>query len=135
MLTMAAATNVHGVFQIMLVENGHDDWTKEYKMYDYELGPMPENYDLRWRLSPASHVEKVSTPVFVMHGEVESPHDSSIFVEKLREHNKDFIYKTYPGEGYSIYGFENRLQSLLDKLAFYDKHFKNEGEGVSNIIK
>lgn len=130
MLTMAAATNVHGVFQAMLVENGHDDWTKEYKMYDYELGPMPEHRELRWKLSPASHVEDVSTPVFVMHGEVEPPHDSTLFVTNLKKYDKEFIYKTYPGEGYSIYGFENRLQSLLDKLAFYDKLLKNKGEGV-----
>jgi len=130
MLTMAAATNVHGVFQAMLVENGHDDWTKEYKMYDYELGPLDEARELRWKLSPASHVENVTTPVFVMHGDEEPPHDSYLFVTKLKEYNKEFIYKTYPGEGYSIYGFDNRLQSLLDKLAFYDKYLKNKGDGV-----
>jgi dipeptidyl aminopeptidase/acylaminoacyl peptidase len=129
MLTMAAATNVHGVFQAMLAETGHEDWTKGGKVYDYELGSLPENYDLRWKLSPLSHVEDVSTPIFVILGEGPSP-KASPFVEKLKEYNKEHIAKTYLGEGSSVHSFDARLQSLRDKLAFYDKYLKNKGEGV-----
>lgn len=124
-LTMAAATNVHGVFRAAIAETGYEDWTKQSKLYDYELGSLEENRELRWKMSPLSKVEKVTTPIFVILGEGKKP-VSSPFVDKLKEYKKEHIAKTYPGESSSVHSYEARRQSLLDKLAFYDKYLKGK---------
>lgn len=124
-LTMAAATNVHGVFRAALAETGYEDWTRKSELYDYELGSLEENRELRWKLSPLSHVEKVTTPIFVILGEGKKP-IASPFVDKLIEYKKEHIAKTYPGESSSVHSYEARRQSLLDKLAFYDQYLKDK---------
>ncbi|OGC92939.1 MAG: hypothetical protein A2W25_11545 [candidate division Zixibacteria bacterium RBG_16_53_22] len=124
-LTMAAATNVHGVFRAALAETGYEDWTRQSELYDYELGSLEENRELRWKLSPLSHVEKVTTPIFVILGEGKKP-IASPFEDKLVEYKKEHIAKTYPGESSSVHSYEARRQSLLDKLAYYDQYLKDK---------
>jgi dipeptidyl aminopeptidase/acylaminoacyl peptidase len=128
MLTMAAVTNAPGVFQAAIAESGHEDWTHEAKDFDYELGPLPENYQLRWELSPVNHVKNVTTPIFVIHGEGRGPSstDSKSFVEELRKYNKTFLYKSYLDEGYYVHGVKNRRQMLLDKLEFLDQYLNDK---------
>ena len=127
MLTMAAVTNVPGYFQAAITESGHEDWTEDSKSYDYELGPLKENYELRWKLSPVNHVENVVTPIMVIHGEGRGPASpsSKLFVEQLRKHNKVYRYKVYRDEGYYVHGLENQRQMLLDKLEFLDQYLSD----------
>ena len=131
-LTMATVTSAPGVFQAAIAESGYCDWVNKdslsgVKMYDYELGNLKENYELRWKLSPLSHVENETTPIFIMHGEGKPPisPDSALFVEKLRKYNKVFRYKTYPNERYYVDGLANQRQQMLDKLDFLDRFLKD----------
>lgn len=132
-LTMATVTNAPGVFQAAIAESGYCDWVNKdslsgVKMYDYELGNLNEHRELRWKLSPLSHVENVTTPIFIMHGEGRPPitPDSKLFVEQLRKYNKVYRYKTYPNERYYVDGLANQRQQMLDKLDFLDRFLKNK---------
>jgi len=137
MLTMMVVTNAPGVFQAACAESGYADWIRgirneeflgDLKMYDYELGPLEKNEALYRELSPIHHVEKVTTPIFLIHGEGQgdvSP-ESKLFATRLAKYYKVFWYKAYPNDGYYVHGLENRKQMLADKLRFYDKFLKDK---------
>jgi dipeptidyl aminopeptidase/acylaminoacyl peptidase len=128
MMTMAAVVNAPDVFQAAIAEGGKLDWTEGGSDFNYELGPLPENYDLRWNLSPVNHVDKIKTPTFIICGEREGKFapDFKLCVEKLKEFNKVYKFKAYPDEGHYVHKLENRRQMLLDKLEFYEKYLKDK---------
>lgn len=97
-------------------------------MWDYELGPLEKNKELYRKLSPISHVEKITTPAFVVHGEGRYPESpqSKIFATALQKYYKVFRYKAYSGENYYVRGSKNRRQMLLDMLEFFDQFLKDK---------
>ena len=138
-MTMAAVVHAPDVFQAAIAEGGYCAWEngilndypfKEVKLWEYDMGCLEGNEALYQELSPIHHVEKVTTPIFVIHGEGKGPivPDSRLFVEKLRKYYKTYRYKIYPNEGYMVMGTENRRQMLVDKLAFYDQFLKDQVE-------
>jgi dipeptidyl aminopeptidase/acylaminoacyl peptidase len=82
----------------------------------------PENYR---RANVLQQVDKVKTPLLVMHGENDPqvpPADSAFFVKALREHHKTVFYFTYPGE---LHGFSlpaHRLDAWEKQLAFLQQY-------------
>jgi dipeptidyl aminopeptidase/acylaminoacyl peptidase len=82
----------------------------------------PENYR---RANVLQQVDKVKTPLLVMHGENDPqvpPADSAFFVKALREHHKTVFYFTYPGE---LHGFSqpaHRLDAWQKQLAFLQQY-------------
>ena len=128
MMTMAAVVNAPDVFQAAIAEGGKLDWTEGGSDFDYELGPLPENYDLRWDLSPVNHIDKIKTPIFIICGEREGKiaPDFKLCVERLKKFKKVHKFIAYPGEGHYVHKLENRRQMLLDKLEFYEKYLKGK---------
>ncbi|OGC92938.1 MAG: hypothetical protein A2W25_11540 [candidate division Zixibacteria bacterium RBG_16_53_22] len=116
-LSLYAVAHAPGAFQAAVAESSY---------YDYELGGKEDNEDLKKKLFAIDRVDKIITPLLIVHGEQSGPDrkESGLFVEELRKFNKNFEYKTYPGEIYYVFGLENQRQMLLDKLVFYDKYLK-----------
>jgi len=135
-LTMATVANAPGVFQAAVPCSGDADWIRAYhddelrhvKMWNYELGPVEENEELYRKLSPINHVENITTPTFILHGEGKYPGSpqSKLFATALQKYYKVFRYKAYPGETYYVQSFENRCQMLLDMLDFFDQFLKDQ---------
>jgi len=133
--TMAAIANAPGVFKAAIPCSGDADWARAYqddelrhdKMWDYELGPLQENLELYKRLSPINHVENITTPAFVLHGEGIWPGSpqSKLFATALEKYYKVFRYKAYPGETYYVRTAENIRQMLSDMLEFFNQFLKN----------
>lgn len=116
-LSLYAVAHAPGAFQAAVAESSY---------YDYELGGKEDNEDLKKKLFAIDRVDKIITPLLIVHGEESGPdrRESELFVKELRKFNKNFEYKTYPGEIYYVFGLENQRQMLQDKLAFYDKYLK-----------
>ena len=128
MMTMAAVVNAPDAFQAAIAEGGVIDWTRGGKDFDYELGPLPENYELRRNLSPINHVEKIKTPLFVICGDGRGKiaADFQAFKEQLEKGNKTFQFTAYPNDSHYVHRWENRRQMFYDKLVFFDKYLKGK---------
>ena len=135
-MSMAAVTNAPGAFKAAIPCSGYADWIwacthaelRHVKLWDYEIGPWRENEALYRKLSPINSVEKVTTPVFLIHGEGLYPgsEQSKLFARELQKYYKVFRYKAYPGENYYVRGLENRRQMLLDMLDFFNKFLNDD---------
>ena len=99
----------------------------------YEWGPYPDSAAVYRRNSAIFSADKVTTPVFLLHGVGASqpwrpgvyPIPSSLeFVHALDRLNKVVRYKTYPGETYYVYGRENSKQVLLDMGEFFAEYLR-----------
>jgi dipeptidyl aminopeptidase/acylaminoacyl peptidase len=91
-----------------------------------KMGGTPsEKPELYRRANVLLQVDKVKTPLLVMHGENDPqvpPADSAFFVKALREHHKTVFYFTYPGE---LHGFSqpaHRLDAWQKQLAFLQQY-------------
>ena len=134
---MYAAAFAPDAFRAIIPGSGYSDWVHFYrsenelrhvKLLEHELGPFETSQDV-WRNSSAIYeVDKVSTPIFLVHGEGRYPgsDQSEIFARALENHYKPFEYTTYPNENYYVRGKANRRQMLLDMLDFFDRFLKDE---------
>ena len=88
-------------------------------------GTQAEKPEVYRRANVLLQVDKVKTPLLVMHGENDPqvpPANSALFVKALREHHKTVFYFTYPGE---LHGFSqpaHRLDAWQKQLAFLQNY-------------
>jgi len=72
-------------------------------------------------------IERVKTPLLVMHGEIDPqvpPYESTQFVRALQEAGKTVYYFTYPGEMHGFSQREHRLDAWRKQLAFLAKYLR-----------
>ena len=145
-MSMYAAAFAPDVFRAIIPGSGYSDWVHFYhsenelrhvKLLDHELGPFATSQDV-WRNSSAIYeVDKVSTPIFMVHGEGLYPgsDQSEIFARALENHYKPFEYTTYPNENYYVRGKANRRQMMLDMLDFFGRFLKDEMVSLGERMK
>ena len=88
-------------------------------------GTPTEKPEVYRRANVLLQVDKVKTPLLVMHGENDPqvpPADSAFFVKALREHHKTVFYFTYPGELHGFAQPEHRLDAWQKQLAFLQQY-------------
>jgi dipeptidyl aminopeptidase/acylaminoacyl peptidase len=139
-LSMAAVAFAPGLFQAAIPISGYGDMAdfhtevpelQHIKLLEYELGPWPEEAELYRHLSPIHHLDDVTTPTFVMHGQgqeidwrpgQQDPEMASLnFARALDRRYKIYRYKAYEGESYYINGRQNTQEKLRDMLEFFDQ--------------
>ena len=90
-------------------------------------GPPAEKPDVYRKANALLDVEKIKTPLLVMHGENDPqvpPYESALFVKALREHRKVVYYFTYPNELHGFSQREHRLDSMHKELTFLAKYLQ-----------
>lgn len=120
----AAAIELYGVVDRQLfVERTNPPSAIRWMM---KMGGSPtEKPEVYRRANVLLQVDKVKTPLLVMHGENDPqvpPADSALFVKALREHHKTVFYFTYPNE---LHGFSqpaHRLDAWKKQLAFLQRY-------------
>jgi dipeptidyl aminopeptidase/acylaminoacyl peptidase len=120
----AAAIELYGVVDRKLfVERTNPPSSVRWMM---KMGGTPtEKPEVYRRANVLLQIDKVKTPLLVMHGENDPqvpPADSAFFVKALREHQKTVFYFTYPGE---LHGFSqpaHRLDAWEKQLAFIEQY-------------
>jgi dipeptidyl aminopeptidase/acylaminoacyl peptidase len=120
----AAAIELYGVVDRQLfVERTNPPSSIRWMM---KMGGTPtEKPDVYRRANVLLQVDKVKTPLLVMHGENDPqvpPANSALFVKALREHHKTVFYFTYPNE---LHGFSqpaHRLDAWEKQLAFLQQY-------------
>ncbi len=136
-MSMYAAAFAPDVFRAIVPGSGYADWVhffhsenelRHVKLLDHELGPFATHEHI-WRNSSAIYeVDRVSAPVFMVHGEGRYPgsDQSELFAAALENRYKLFRYTTYPNENYYVRGKANRRQMLLDMLDFFEEFLRDE---------
>jgi dipeptidyl aminopeptidase/acylaminoacyl peptidase len=120
----AAAIELYGVVdRDLFVQRTNPDSSVRWMM---KMGGAPnEKPDVYRRANVLLQVEKIRTPLLVMHGEDDPqvpPANSAEFVKALREHHKTVFYFTYPNE---LHGFAqpgHRLDAWRKEVAFLERY-------------
>jgi dipeptidyl aminopeptidase/acylaminoacyl peptidase len=129
----AAALELYGVVdRDLFVQRTNPDSSIRWMM---KMGGSPsEKPEVYKRANVLLQVDKVKTPLLVMHGEDDPqvpPANSAEFVKALRAHNKTVFYFTYPKE---LHGFSqpaHRLDAWQKQLAFL-QHYINPSFGTTS---
>jgi dipeptidyl aminopeptidase/acylaminoacyl peptidase len=129
----AAALELYGVVDRKLfVERSNPQSSVRWMM---KMGGTPtEKPEVYRRANVLLQVDKVKTPLLVMHGENDPqvpPADSALFVKALKEHHKTVFYFTYPGELHGFAQPAHRLDAWEKQLAFIE-HYINPKFGTTN---
>ena len=110
-------------------------------LYDYRLTFAPFGRDTQWNAicaqemggvpwevpqhyqeqSPISHVANVETPVLILEGEEDTPHEAELYTTYLRALGKEVCYVLYKGAGHSL-GEKHRKDYFERTLKWFDKY-------------
>ncbi|MHB8647856.1 MAG: S9 family peptidase [Thermomicrobiales bacterium] len=93
-------------------------------LFDAELGPIEENYDLWVERSPVTHAARTEGPLLVLQGDADRrvpPAQSEAMVEALKKAGKTVEYQVYAGEGHgwrqtaTIRDYLTRMETFLTR--------------------
>jgi dipeptidyl aminopeptidase/acylaminoacyl peptidase len=126
----AAAIELYGVVdrELFVYRTNHPSAIR----WMMKMGGSPtEKPDVYSRANILKDIDKVQTPLLVMHGESDPqvpPAESAVFTKALAEHHKTYFYFTYPGELHGFSQTTHRLDAWRKQLAFFD-HYLNPKYG------
>jgi dipeptidyl aminopeptidase/acylaminoacyl peptidase len=130
-----AAIELYGVVdRDLFVQRTNPDSSIRWMM---KMGGAPdEKPDVYKRANVLLQVEKVKTPLLVMHGEDDPqvpPANSAEFVKALREQHKTVFYFTYPNELHGFAQPAHKLDAWRKQLAFLE-HYINPRYGTTSTV-
>ncbi len=118
----AAGVALFGVSDYVNFRNQTDRLAKY--LFDAELGPIEENYDLWVERSPVTHAANTQGPMLVLQGDADRrvpPAQSEAMVAALKKAEKTVDYHVYPGEGHgwrqvaTIRDYITRMEAFLTR--------------------
>jgi dipeptidyl aminopeptidase/acylaminoacyl peptidase len=93
-------------------------------LFDAELGPINENYDLWVQRSPVTHAAQTEGPMLVLHGDADKrvpPEQGEVMVRALEKAGKTVEHHVYEGEGHgwrkvaTVRDYINRMEAFLTR--------------------
>ncbi|MBV9265371.1 MAG: S9 family peptidase, partial [Acidobacteriaceae bacterium] len=129
----AAAIEMYGVVdRATFVERTNRNSAVRWMM---KMGGSPaEKPDVYRRADSLLLVDKIRTPLLILHGENDPqvpPYESVQFVDALKAHHKVYYYFTYPNELHGFAQREHRLDAWNKELVFLQKYI-NPKFGLSS---
>jgi dipeptidyl aminopeptidase/acylaminoacyl peptidase len=97
-------------------------------------GPAAEKPEVYRRADIIAQVDKIQTPLLVMHGEDDPqvpPGNAALLVKAMREHHKTVYYFTYPNELHWVSTAPHKIDSWEKELAFLE-HYINPKIGLTS---
>ena len=134
-MTMAAVTLYPELFAAAVNTVGIVNWetflknTSGYRrrQREVEYGMLDKDIDFLRRISPIARVDKIKTPLFVIHGKNDPrvPYtEAEQVVAALKKRGATVEYKLYDDEGHGISKLKNRLDLYPRVADFLDKYMK-----------
>ncbi len=134
-MTMAAITLYPDLWAAAVNTVGIVNWetflknTSGYRrrQREVEYGMLDKNIDFLRKISPIAKVDRIKTPLFVIHGKNDPrvPYtEAEQIVKILRDRNATVEYKLYDDEGHGISKLKNRLELYPLVADFLDKYMK-----------
>ena len=134
-MTMAAITLYPNLFAAAVDTVGIVNWetflknTSGYRrrQREVEYGMLDKDIDFLRRISPIAKVDRIKTPLFVIHGKNDPrvPYtEAEQIVKVLKDKGAIVEYKLYDDEGHGISKLKNRLDLYPRVADFLDKYMK-----------
>jgi dipeptidyl aminopeptidase/acylaminoacyl peptidase len=134
-MTMAAITLYPDLWAAAVNTVGIVNWetflknTSGYRrrQREVEYGMLDRDIDFLRRISPIAKVDRIKTPLFVIHGKNDPrvPYtEAEQIVKVLKERGATVEYKLYDDEGHGISKLKNRLELYPLVADFLDKYMK-----------
>ncbi len=134
-MTMAAITLYPDLWAAAVNTVGIVNWetflqnTSGYRrrQREVEYGMLDKNIDFLRAISPIRKIDKIKTPLFVIHGKNDPrvPYtEAEQVVKALKDRNAVVEYKLYDDEGHGISKLKNRLDLYPLVADFLDKYMK-----------
>ena len=134
-MTMAAITLYPELFAAAVNTVGIVNWetflknTSGYRrrQREVEYGMLDKDIEFLRRISPIAKVDKIKTPLFVIHGKNDPrvPYtEAEQLVKALKRRNATVEYKLFDDEGHGISKLKNRLELYPLVADFLDKYMK-----------
>ncbi|CAN5677274.1 hypothetical protein BH20ACI4_BH20ACI4_24900 [soil metagenome] len=134
-MTMAAITLYPDLFAAAVNTVGIVNWetflknTSGYRrrQREVEYGMLDKDLDFLRKISPMAKVDKIKTPLFVIHGKNDPrvPYtEAEQVVKALKDRGAIVEYKLYDDEGHGISKLKNRLDLYPRVADFLDKYMK-----------
>ncbi|MEJ7848659.1 MAG: S9 family peptidase [Pyrinomonadaceae bacterium] len=134
-MTMAAITLYPDLWAAAVNTVGIVNWetflqnTSGYRrrQREVEYGMLDKNIDFLRAISPIKKIDKIKTPLFVIHGKNDPrvPYtEAEQVVKALKDRNAVVEYKLYDDEGHGISKLKNRLDLYPLVADFLDKYMK-----------
>lgn len=120
--TFAAGVALYGVSDYVNFRHQTDRLARY--LFDAELGPIEENFQLWIDRSPVTHAARTEGPLLVLQGDADKrvpPAQSEAMVEALEKAGKTVEYHVYPGEGHgwrqtaTIKDYLTRMEQFLTR--------------------
>jgi dipeptidyl aminopeptidase/acylaminoacyl peptidase len=134
-MTMAAITLYPDLWAAAVNTVGIVNWetflknTSGYRrrQREVEYGMLDKDIDFLRSISPLAKVDKIKTPLFVIHGKNDPrvPYtEAEQVVKALKDRNATVEYKLFDDEGHGISKLKNRLELYPLVADFLDKYMK-----------
>jgi dipeptidyl aminopeptidase/acylaminoacyl peptidase len=121
----AAAVNTVGIVNWETFLKNTSGYRRRQREVEY--GMLDKDIDFLKRISPLAKVDKIKTPLFVIHGKNDPrvPYtEAEQVVKALKDRGAIVEYKLYDDEGHGISKLKNRLELYPLVADFLDKYMK-----------
>lgn len=123
----AAGVDLYGVANFVTFFQNTHPFRRKHRAAEY--GSLEEHRDVLERISPTTHLHRVTAPLFVAHGEndVRVPIlETEQVVTTLRTRGIPVDFVRLPNEGHGIVRLENKLKVYPAIAAFLDRYVKSK---------
>ncbi len=123
--TFAAAVNTVGIVNWETFLKNTSGYRRRQREVEY--GMLDRDIEFLRRISPIAKVDKIKTPLFVIHGKNDPrvPYtEAEQIVKVLKDKGAIVEYKLYDDEGHGISKLKNRLELYPLVADFLDKYMK-----------
>lgn len=112
--------SAYGICDLIGLSETTHKFEKHYN--DVLIAPLPEGIDLYKKRSPIFYTDKIESPVLLFHGskdKVVPVNQALMFVNSLKEKNKEYEFHLYEGEGHGFRKSENKEHYYQTMLKFF----------------
>ena len=126
----AAAISMFGIFSLVtdFSNSALSQWDPDYMGAFYWEDP-----EVYRKCSPATHLDKIRTPVLILHGDSDDNtniSNSREMYQALRARGVTCEFVHYPREGHGVREPNHKLDEMRRCLAWFDKYVRHTGEAV-----
>ncbi|MDS0257978.1 S9 family peptidase [Haloarcula sp. S1CR25-12] len=119
----AAGVDVVGIANFVTFLENTGEWRRELREAEY--GSLDDDRDLLESISPINSAEKITAPLFVLHG-ANDPRvpvgEAEQIAAEVRSHGVPVETMVFDDEGHGISKRENRIAAYTRVVAFLDEH-------------
>jgi dipeptidyl aminopeptidase/acylaminoacyl peptidase len=124
----AAGVNLFGIVNFKTFFAQSEPWMGAISTIEY--GHPTEQAELLDRLSPIHSLDRIQAALMVQHGQNDTNVpivEAEQIVAVMKKRGRPVEYVMFPDEGHGFRKVDNRVRSVVEVVAFFEKHLKTAG--------